>query len=30
MLAVAEPGAEESIGSAMRQAGFVTYLTEIR
>jgi hydroxymethylglutaryl-CoA reductase len=30
MIAIAEPGAAESIGSAMRQAGFVTYLTEIR
>jgi len=30
MIAVAEPGAAESVGSAMRQAGFVTYLTEIR
>ncbi|WP_349903335.1 hydroxymethylglutaryl-CoA reductase, degradative [Parafrigoribacterium humi] len=30
MIAVAGPGAAESVGSAMRQAGFVTYLTEIR
>jgi len=30
MIAVTEPGAAESVGSAMRQAGFVTYLTEIR
>jgi hydroxymethylglutaryl-CoA reductase len=30
MIAVAEPGAAESVGSAMRQAGYVTYLTEIR
>ncbi|MEO7123822.1 MAG: mevalonate kinase, partial [Lacisediminihabitans sp.] len=30
MIAVAETGAAESVGSAMRQAGFVTYLTEIR
>lgn len=30
MIAVPEPGAAESVGSAMRQAGFVTYLTEIR
>jgi hydroxymethylglutaryl-CoA reductase len=29
MIAVPEPGAAESVGSAMRQAGFVTYLTEI-
>jgi hydroxymethylglutaryl-CoA reductase len=29
MIAVTEPGAAESVGSAMRQAGFVTYLTEI-
>jgi hydroxymethylglutaryl-CoA reductase len=30
MIAVPEPGAAESVGAAMRQAGFVTYLTEIR
>jgi hydroxymethylglutaryl-CoA reductase len=30
MIAVPEPGAAESVSSAMRQAGFVTYLTEIR
>jgi len=30
MIAVTEPGAAESVGSAMRQAGFTTYLTEIR
>jgi hydroxymethylglutaryl-CoA reductase len=30
MIAVPEPGAADSVGSAMRQAGFVTYLTEIR
>lgn len=30
MIAVTETGAAESVGSAIRQAGFVTYLTEIR
>jgi len=30
MIAVTEPGGAESVGSAMSQSGFVTYLTEIR
>jgi hydroxymethylglutaryl-CoA reductase len=29
MIAVTEPGAAESVSSAMSQAGFTTYLTEI-
>jgi hydroxymethylglutaryl-CoA reductase len=30
MIAITEPGAAESVGSAMSEAGFTTYLTEIR